>query len=582
MLASVLNLSGGGSMKAKTGVRVLVALGVVLFLGRGVVSGSGHGTARTFPNGVASGDVTTTSVVLWARSSVRGPVSFEVARDPWFRDVRARRWIQSWDPQVPVKALVGGLAPGSRHYFRATAANGRSAQGTFVTATPPGRRNGLRFGVSGDWRGELAPYPAVANAKGRGLDFFVLHGDTIYADYPSPALPLPQAETLEDYRLKHAEVYGERFGLNTLADLRAGTSVLATIDDHEVTNDFAGGAPIGSDDRFSGDPDALINDSELFENGLSAFQEYNPVRDLFYRTPGDPRTDDERRLFRYRQWGDDAAVLVLDTRSFRDPGLAPANPFDPTDVGRFLVQSFDPRRTLLGRAQVEQLKRGLLRAHRRGVTWKFVMVPEPIQNLGPVGASDRFEGYAAERTEILRFIRAEGIRNVVFVAADIHGTLVNNLTYQESPFGPQIPTDAFEVTTGAVAFDAPFGPTVVELAQGLGLLTPVQVAYYGSLPREGKDAFVAGLVNSQVAPFGYDSLGLAGSPVAAELRQGGWAAVHVFGWTEFRIDARSQKLSVDTWGIDPYTEADLSADPAGVIDRRPRVVSSFTVDPKAP
>ena len=299
-------------MKAKTGVRVLVALGVVLSLGQGVVSGSGHGTARTFPNGVASGDVTTTSVVLWARSSVRGPVSFEIARDPWFRDVRARRWASSSDPLVPVKALVGGLAPGSRHYFRATAANGRSAQGTFVTATPPGRRSGLRFGVSGDWRGELAPYPAVANAKGRGLDFFVLHGDTIYADYPSPALPLPQAETLEDYRLKHAEVYGERFGLNTLADLRAGTSVLATIDDHEVTNDFAGGAPIASDDRFSGDPAALINDSELFENGLSAFQE---------------------------------------TRSFRDPGLAPANPSSPSDVIRFLVQSFDPRRTLLGRAQ---------------------------------------------------------------------------------------------------------------------------------------------------------------------------------------------------------------------------------------
>ena len=138
------------------------------------------------------------------------------------------------------------------------------------------------------------------------------------------------------------------------------------------------------------------------------------------------------------------------------------------------------------------------------------------------------------------------------------------------------------MTTGSVAFDAPFGPTVVDLAAQLGLLTPAQVAFYGSLPREGKDDFVAGLVNEQVAPFGYDSLGLAGSPVVAELRQGGWAAVHVFGWTEFRIDPRTQKLSVDTWGIDAYTEADLSSDPAGVINRRPRVISSFTVDPKAP
>ena len=41
--------------------------------------------------------------------------------------------------------------------------------------------HGLRFGVAGDWRGELAPYPAISNVAGRNLDFFVEHGDTIYA-----------------------------------------------------------------------------------------------------------------------------------------------------------------------------------------------------------------------------------------------------------------------------------------------------------------------------------------------------------------------------------------------------------------
>ncbi|MFM7281692.1 MAG: alkaline phosphatase D family protein, partial [Planctomycetia bacterium] len=61
-----------------------------------------------------------------------------------------------------------------------------------------------------------------------------------------------------------------------------------------------------------------------------------------------------------------------------------------------------------------------------------------------------------ERTELLAFIQANNIKNVVFVAADIHGTLVNNLTYQIGPGQPQVLTGAFEITTGAIAYNAPF------------------------------------------------------------------------------------------------------------------------------
>ena len=50
---------------------------------------------------------------------------------------------------------------------------------------------------------------------------------------------------------------------------------------------------------------------------------------------------------------------------------------------------------------------------------------------------------------MLRFIDEQGINNVVFIAADIHGTLVNDLTYQLESTGEQIPTNAFEITTGA-------------------------------------------------------------------------------------------------------------------------------------
>src|SRR5262249_43377367 len=155
---------------------------------------------------------------------------------------------------------------------------------------------------------------------------------------------------------------------------------------------------------------------------------------------------------------------------------------NPAQVTNFLVQSFDPSRTMLGGPQLARLEHDLLVAQQNGVTWKFVMVPEPIQNLGVLAAQDRYEGYAAERTQLLRFIEYHYITNVVFVSADIHGTVVNNLTYQTAPGGTQFSTGAFEVTTEAVAFDAPFGPTVADLATAAGLLSPAQRAFYDSLP----------------------------------------------------------------------------------------------------
>jgi uncharacterized repeat protein (TIGR01451 family) len=551
----------------------------------------------SLPNGVASGDTTQTTSVLWTHSTNIGAVKFDYSTKSDFSTIAGTKTVNVTDPLQPVKAEVSGLNPNTQYFYRVTDALGKTSTGKFKTAAPLGATTGLTFGVSGDWRGELAPYPAIANAPGRNLSFFIEFGDTIYADVPSPDLKNPdgtekaQATTLDDYRTKHNEVYSERYGKNTWSDLRASTSILATIDDHEVTNDFAGGASISSDIRFQTTPaDAtstkLINDSVLYDNGLQAFQEYNPVRDQFYTTPADTRTDGERKLYRYNTFGKDAATFVLDARSFRDtelPGVIDTS--NPTQVATFLAKSFDPTRTMLGKQQVQDLKNDLLNAQTNGVVWKFITIPEPIQNLGVLAAGDRYEGYAAERTEILKFINDNKISNVVFVSADIHGTLVNNLTYQTAPGQAQIATSAFEVVTGSVAYDAPFGPTVAQIAAAIGLLTPAQKALYDALPNAGKDAFIKNIVNSGLAPLGYDPVGLdnnlpqANGLINAKLLQGDYVATQTYGWTEFNIDQQTQKLTVTTYGIDAYTRDQLDANPSAITDLQPKVVSQFEVTP---
>ncbi|MBR1133276.1 alkaline phosphatase D family protein [Bradyrhizobium iriomotense] len=129
-------------------------------------------------------------------------------------------------------------------------------------------------------------------------------------------------------------------------------------------------------------------------------------------------------LYRYNTYGSDAAIILTDERSFRDAGLpGPTNPLDPTQISQFLTASFDPSRTILGDVQFARVEHDLLDARDNGVTWKFVMVPEPIQNFGPVlGPGDRFEAYAAERDALLKFIADNHIENVVFVSADQHWT----------------------------------------------------------------------------------------------------------------------------------------------------------------
>ncbi|MBZ0320499.1 MAG: alkaline phosphatase D family protein [Anaerolineae bacterium] len=540
-------------------------------------------TAPTMPNGVAAGDTTQTSTVLWAHSTALGPATFEYATAENFETILGTLTAEVTDATLPIKVEVADLTPVTDYFYRVTDAAGNTLIGSFRTAAALGMFTGLRFGVTGDWRQELAPYPSIANAADMDLEFMVGMGDTIYADFPSPDVDLPQCLTLADFRAKHNEGYGSRYDLNTWAALRSQTSFIPTIDDHEVTNDFAGGAAPGTDARFANDAGQFINDTELYRNGLQAFLEYNPIRHETWGNTGDRLTANKPNLYRYFTYGSDAAVFVLDARSFRSAPLEPVTDFENLgQVLTFYRNSFDNQRSMLGLPQLEALTRDLLQAQTDGILWKFVMMPEPCQNLGLAIAQDRFEGYAAERAALMKFIVDNGITNVVFVAADIHGTLVNNITYQltPAPKAEQLPTGAWEISTGSVAFDAPFGPTVIELAIQLGFLTEEDVAPYRVGTLAEKEAFMARAINAQIEPLGYPLIGLdTADGIDAELLQGAWTATSTFGWTLFEIAPDTQQLHVTTFGIDPYTRAELEADPQAILSRVPQVVQEFTVNP---
>lgn len=575
-----------------------------IVLGIGLASGMVSTTQAQFPNGISSGDTTQNSTVLWARTTRAGAVHFTVKDAA--NQVVVERTVAVTDPKAPAKLAVTNLLAGQSYSYQVADFNAKLI-GSFKTPAAAGVTV-LSFGVTGDWRGELAPYPAVKNVNGKSLNFFVKLGDTIYADYPSPAVPVAQAKTLAEYRLKHNEVYSRHLGRNSFARFQDNVSIFSTIDDHEVINDFSGGALASTDPRF-GETTGLINETGLYKNGLQAFIEYNAIADKRYGNDGDVLTDGRPDLYRAQRYGSTAAFYMLDARSFRDeelPGVIDI--FNPIQIGGFIANSFDigksTTRTMLGKKQLERLKADLLAAQQDNILWKFVAVPEPIQNLGVFGASDRFEGYASERSELLQFIDDNSIKNVVFIAADIHGTIINDLTYQRrsdvlqailatgNPLAaPQIKTSAFEISTGSVAFDAPFGDSIIELlgqipngdkllAQLFAAVGVADVAQFNQLPMAIKNAAFQELINTQLNALGYTPIGLQdNSRITARVTKGSNVALFSYGWS--RVDIlKNQELKITTYGISPYTAKDMADHGDEILSRTPVILSQIVVKPQ--
>ncbi|GAB5491186.1 MAG: hypothetical protein Phog2KO_14010 [Phototrophicaceae bacterium] len=536
-------------------------------------------TTETMPNGIAVGDVSQTSAILWTRSIALGTVQFTVLDSE--NTVITQANAEVTDATIPVKVSIEGLNPASTYHYQVRDARDSVLEGQFRTLLAEGH-SGLRFGVSGDWRGELRPYVSLANIPERDLDFFIMLGDSIYADYPSIDLNSRQARSLSEFRIKHNEVYSNRFNKNYWASVRATTPLYAMIDDHEVANDFAGGASPSEFRAFAGDTAEFVNQTQLYRYGLQVFREYNPVSDEVYSDTNDIRFEGRPKLYRYIQHGQTAMQIILDARSFRDIHVTEiSNIFNQAEIAQWNQDVWQDGRTMLGAVQLADLKRDLLDAHNKGILWKFIMMPEPVQQMGWLAGQDRWEGYAPERTEVLQFIEANDIQNVVFVSADIHTSFITDLTYQTEAEGELIQTNMWETSTGSVGFYPPTGQSTTEVARRFGLLLPRESAIYDDGDIIEKDTILETLFNRFVITTqGLNPLGIDNPEIDCEHLFGSWLIGHSFGWTEFDIDADTQSLLVTTYGIPAYSPNEIAINPREIINQEPQIVGQMRINPR--
>jgi alkaline phosphatase D len=374
-------------------------------------------SGNLLPQGIAVGDVTSQSALLWLRTD--GPMMVQVEWAPvsvWdlvskmgtavAPVARTSRFTTGSETDFTLTIPLEGLTPTTRYRWYVFAGlRGHegiptearvAARGEFTTLPDVKSHVPVTFAWSGDLGGQgrcrrgASGYPIFDVMRAQQLDFFLFLGDTMYGDDLCPSPPNEPgadflATTLAEYRARHRD----QRGAEALRRFLSSVPVSVIWDDHEVRNNFAG--PFDS----------------LMPVGRQALREYWPIR---------VASDGPHRLYRTVRAGADLEVFILDTRQYRSRN----------------ADQDGPAKTMLGERQLQWLLNGLTEST---ATWKVIVTTVPLSipkgggagvsgNDGWAGGADG-TGFERERQVIVDTIRDRKMKNVVFLAGDVHYVQAN-------------------------------------------------------------------------------------------------------------------------------------------------------------
>lgn len=289
---------------------------ILKLMGGGVAAAPLIAKAKTsqarFDCGVASGDPTHDSVIIWTRlemGDTRSPqrVGWQVAKDENMQRIVAGGTVTTDAARdFTVKVDVGGLATGCPYYYRFSHGETLSPQGRTNTLPDHGR---LKLGAAACSNYPAGYFHAYADMAGHDLDAVLHLGDYIYeyglGGYASDRaldmgrLPVPphKLETLDDYRRRYRQYRRDP----DLQALHARHPFICVWDDHEIRN---GTYRDGSDD-YDGAPEGF---AALRGAAIQAYHEWLPIR---LTNPARPD-----RIFRGVSLGKLGRLSMLDARHY--------------------------------------------------------------------------------------------------------------------------------------------------------------------------------------------------------------------------------------------------------------------------
>jgi alkaline phosphatase D len=470
-------------------------------------------TDRTFPQGVASGDPTPDSVLLWTRveASASERVRYEFASDPEFKTIVASDESDvDGETDHTLRVEVDGLAAGTTYWYRFVAGGVTSPVGRTKTAPPPDADVPLRIALAScqDFGGRW--FHAWRDVVARDdIDLVLFIGDYIYETIGILGVEPPANRTVDlpDGLLLEDPVKG-RISALTLADYRtlyrayrrdpdlravhAHFPFVSLWDDHEFANDCWQDHATDFDDEYG---DEASPDRRAA--ATRAWYEFSAVRRPYDATAGFPA---DLRIYRNFRWGKHVELVLLDQRYYRSDHLIPEGPID-REVGHIQMNSafgartfcikdvFDqreaaamPRPTMLG---ADQLDWAISTINGSTATWKVVASPlamtQMVLDLSSYAQlpdqfrnrfyfkTDQWDGYRSERRALLE--ACASVENMVVLSGDLHGFYASELHADfdapGDPICPEYVVSAISAATVDVQLDAVIESNV--LLKGLGL-----------------------------------------------------------------------------------------------------------------
>lgn len=405
-----------------------------------------------FYHGVASGDPLKDRVIIWTRVTPsdenQNPVivGWKVATDTAMSNVvQAGSLITTHERDYTVKIDVTGLQPDTWYYYEFYAYGKRSVQGrTRTTPTENDLKDSLRFAVVSCANLEAGFFNVYASLVER-LDFdaVLCLGDYYYeyetgAYSPNPSTgrvtsPLHEIVTLEDYRMRHS-IYRLDKDLRRLHQLFPWFCIW---DDHESANDSWVG---GAENHNSGEGDWVVRK----EASKKAYFEWLPIRDN--------DTQGQYEIYRSVSYGTLADIILLDTRL---TGRS-------EQVSWGSSQLNNSNRTILGIPQRNWL---LNKLSTSTATYKLVaqqVMMAPLTAFGVPVNMDQWDGYPAERSQILNHVFSNAIQNFVVLTGDIHTSWAMEIPIGASKAGIEFVTPS--VTSPGMDLGAGVGASVIMAA----------------------------------------------------------------------------------------------------------------------
>jgi alkaline phosphatase D len=429
-------------------------------------------TSFEITHGIASGDVTDQSAIIWSRvNDQSAQMNVEYDTNVNFTNPLRKTAQANSTTDFTAHAKLDGLKPDTQYYYRvwfapsdiennSTSSNNNlsissdiSEQveiGTFRTA-PSSNMTSNSSVISFIWSGDLGGQSYCRNANEGGYsifksmqslsaDFFIANGDMIYADGACPAQGPIINNSTNNQTITWTNIPGDFKSLadpsvdwSNITEVRSiflehwkynrndtyfkeflsNVSMYSQWDDHEIINDFGSKWPYWN--LFSMNKEGYPN---IAEQGRNAFLYYSPL-DSDNNSNSYTADDGAERIYRSFNWGKDLDLFIIDARSYRSQN--------------HLADTPDSNKTMLGHEQLQWLKQELSNSN---ATWKVISSDVPISI--PTGSNTSilgrdgwangnetnnysyYTGFERELTDLFRFIDEQDIKNIVFITTDVH------------------------------------------------------------------------------------------------------------------------------------------------------------------